>query len=126
MASVELNNLSDAIADVMNEYGDTVYNATEKGLTAGQKVLITSLKGSSPVGKTGEFKRSWKGKGTKYKLKRYVGNTKMVNGKKSDIPLSNILEYSENSKVKGFIKRTFDGSITAIAQAIIDEIKRSD
>lgn len=118
------DNLEDALSDILEEYGDEVFKATEKGMTKSQKVLIKELKANSPTGESKEFAKSWKGKGTKYKLKRYVGNTKTVKGAKSNtIPLSNILEYSEKSKHKGFVKRTFEKSVDKMAQAIIDEIK---
>ena len=65
-----------------------------------------------------------KSKGKKYKLKRYVGNTKTVKGKSSDtIPLSNILEYASKSPHQGLIKRTYDASIGEMAAAVVAKIK---
>lgn len=123
MAKIDIDNLEVAIGDILREYGDVVYKASEKGLTAAEKVLIENLKASSPSD-SGGYKKAWKGKGKKYKLKRYVGNTKMVKGKKGDIPLSNILEYSSKSKLQGQIKKTYENSIQEMAQAIVDEIKK--
>lgn len=123
MGKVNIDNLSIEIEKILRNYGDLVFQATEKGLTAGEKVLIRNLKRESPKD-SGEYAKSWKGKGRKYKLKRYVGNTKMVKGKKREIPLSNILEYSTKSKYYGLIKTTYLESTEEIAQAIIDEIKK--
>jgi hypothetical protein len=120
---VDVNNLEVAIADILREYGDVVYQATEEGLTAAEKVLINNLKANSPKDK-GEYAKSWKGKGKKYKLRRYVGNTKMVPGKSGEIPLSNILEYSSKSPHQGKIKRTYEESINEMAAAVVAEIKK--
>jgi hypothetical protein len=120
---VDVNNLEAAIADILREYGDVVYQATEEGLTAAEKVLINNLKANSPKDK-GEYAKSWKGKGKKYKLRRYVGNTKMVPGKSGEIPLSNILEYSSKSPHQGLIKRTYEESINEMAAAVVAEIKK--
>lgn len=129
MSRIDVDNLEIAIGDILSEYGDVVYKATEEGLTAAEKVLIKNLKATSPdknkkIGATGEYKKSWKSKGKKYKLKRYVGNTKMVKGKSGEIPLSNILEYSTKSKHQGLIKRTYEKSIEQMAKAVVDEIKK--
>ena len=122
---VDVNNLDVAIADILREYGDVVYQATEEGLTAAEKVLINNLKASSPKSLGGgEYAKSWKGKGKKYKLRRYVGNTKTVQGKSGEIPLSNILEYSSKSPHQGKIKRTYEESINEMAAAVVAEIKK--
>ncbi|MDF2591397.1 MAG: hypothetical protein K0S75_863 [Clostridia bacterium] len=122
MAGIKIDDLEGAIADILRGYGDVVYQATEEGLDAAQKVLIKNLKAASPKGISKQFAKSWKSK-KKYKLKRYVGNTKMVPGKKGDIPLSNILEYSSNSPHQGLIKRTYEKSINEMAAAVVAEIK---
>lgn len=119
---VEIKDLNKAIADILKEYGDVVYQATEEGLTAAEKVLIKNLKASSPK-LSKEYSKSWKSKGKKYKLKRYVGNTKMVQGKSGEIPLSNILEYSEHSPHQGLIKKTYNASVDEMAQAVVNTIK---
>ncbi len=123
MSRIDVDNLEVAIGDILKEYGDIVFKATEEGLTAGEKVLIKNLKDSSPKS-SGEYKKGWKSKGKKFKLKRYVGNKKSVKGKSGDIPLSNILEYSTKSKHQGLIKRTYESSVDEIAQAIVSEIKK--
>lgn len=120
---VDINNLELAIAEILEEYGDIIFKATEKGLTAGEKILINNLKADSPKD-SGEYAKSWKSKGKKYKLKRYVGNTKTVKGKSGDVPLSNILEYSTKSPHQGLIKRTYESSLSQIAQAMVNDIKR--
>lgn len=122
--AIKVKDLEGAISDILSEYGDVVYQATEEGLTAAEKVLIKNLKEKSPEGPSKQYKKSWKSKGKKYKLKRYVGNTKMVKGKKGEIPLSNILEYGTKSKHQGLIKRTYQESINEMAQAVVNEIKK--
>lgn len=125
MANIDINNLEVAVAEILKDYGDVVYKATTEGLDIAEKVLIKNLKESSPKG-TGDYAKSWKSKGKKYKLKRYVGNTKMVKGKEGEIPLSNILEYSSKSKHQGLIKRTYEKSIEEMANAIVNEIKKGE
>lgn len=119
---MDINLIDKAIGDILEEYADLTFKVTDKSLDAGAKVLIKNLKAASPKD-SGEFAKSWK-QGKKYKLKRYVGNTRMVNGKKGEVPLSNILEYSTGKKARPFIKRTHENSVNEIANAIIEEVKR--
>ena len=118
MTSVSVEDLQSAIEEQLRAYGDIIYEATEVGLERAEKILIEALKAASPEDSR-EFIKSWKSKGKKYKLKRYVGNTKTVQGKKSDIPLSNILEYSSKSKHQGFIKKTYEKTADKMAAAIV-------
>ena len=122
MSSISVDGFADAVADILRDYGDLVYQATEEGLTAAEKTLIKNLKASSPRD-TPDYYKKWKGK-KKYKLKRYVGNTKTVQGKSGEIPLSNILEYSTKSPHQGLIKKTYENSIEEMAQAVVNEIKK--
>lgn len=120
---INIDDLAVSIEELLDDYSDEIYFATEEGLEAAEKILIKNLKEASPEGKTGDFAKSWKGKGKKYKLRRYVGNTKMVDGKKGSIPLSNILEYS-TVRGKPFIKDTYEKSIPEMRDAIIKNIER--
>ena len=119
---INIDDLEIAIEDILDDYSDDIYFLTEEGLNEAEKVLIDNLKAASPKD-TGDFAKAWKGKGKKYKLRRYVGNTKMVEGKKGKIPLSNILEYS-TVHGKPFIKKTYEQSISAMREAIIKTIER--
>lgn len=129
--SIDVSELDKAISKLMEEYGDQVYKVSNEALGAGEKILINNLKAASPEIKNPpdgyvkkRFKNNWKGTGKKYKLKRFVGNTTAVKSKKSDeIPLSNVLEYS-TVRGKPFIKKTYESSVNAIANAIINEIKK--
>lgn len=121
--TIKAEDLQGTINEMLREYGDIVYQATEEGLNAAEKVLIKNLKASSPK-LSKEYSKAWKSKGKKYKLRRYVGNTKMVKGKQGEIPLSNILEYSPSSPHQGLIKYTYYSSINEMAQAVVNEIKK--
>ena len=123
MSNIDINNLEVAIGDILKEYGDVVFKATDKALGAGEKVLIKNLKAASPKA-TGEYKKSWKGTGKKYKLRRFVGNTKMVESKGKELSLSNIFEYSTTNHAKPFIKQTYESSVNEIASAVVNEIKK--
>ena len=123
---MDINLIDKAIGDILEEYADLTFKVTDKSLDAGAKVLIKNLKANSPDGESlgaNKFKNSWK-QGKKYKLKRYVGNTKMVKGKKGEVALSNIFEYSTGKNARPFIKRTHENSVNEIANAIIEEVKR--
>ncbi len=122
-SSVKVKGLQDAIIDILSEYGDVIYQATEEGLTVAEKVLIKKLKAASPK-ESGAFAKSWKSKGKKYKLLRFVGNTQTVEGKNQEkIALANILEYS-TVRGKPFIKKTYENSINEMAEAVVAEIKK--
>lgn len=122
LMNINIDDLAVSIEELLDDYSDEIYFATEEGLEAAEKILIKNLKEASPKD-TGEFAKSWKGKGKKYKLRRYVGNTKMVDGKKGPIPLSNILEYS-TVRGKPFIRKTYEKSIPEMRDAIIKSIER--
>lgn len=115
--------LSDAISEILEGYGDVVYTVTEEGLDKAEKFLIDNLKTASPK-RTGRFAKNWKGKGRKYKLRRYVGNsTTVMSDKSGEIALANIFEYS-TTRGRPFIKETFESSVPAMAQAVVNEIKK--
>jgi hypothetical protein len=124
LMKINIDDLAISIEEILDKYSDKIFFVTEEGLEDAEKVLINNLKAASPKD-SGEFAKSWKGKGKKYKLRRYVGNTKMVEGKKGFIPLSNILEYS-TVRGKPFIKDTYEKSIPEMRDAIIKSIERKD
>ena len=89
----------------------------------------SAVESATPID-TGEMARSWKIK-TKYKDRRYVGNTRVAKGvvhrktkdgskgeAREGVPLSNVLEYSEKSPHYGFIRRCFDNIEPQIFAAI--------
>jgi hypothetical protein len=115
------NDLQATIEKMLREEGDLVYTATEDGLDAATDVLINNLKAKSPRD-TGDFQKGWKQK-KKYKLQRYVGNTKTVKFEGRDVPLSNIIEYGEKSPHRGEIERIHNDSVEEMANAAINAIK---
>lgn len=120
---INAEDLDIAIAELLKEYGDMIYIATENGLDIAQKKLINNLKSASPK-KTGKFKKGWKGTGKKYKLVRFIGNKTTVEGRGGErIALANILEYS-TTRGRPFIKHTFEKSVDEIARAVVNEIKK--
>ena len=125
MIKIKVDDFQREVNKILEEYKDLVYTVTEEGLSAAEKVLIANLKNDSPEGETKQYKKSWKGTGKKYKLLRFVGNTKTIKAKKrGEIPLSNVLEYSPSSKHRGRIKRTYEASIDQMTAAVISTIKR--
>ena len=120
--SIDIANLQAAIGDILKDYGDVIYNATEEGLDAAEKILVDNLKNASPS-RTGNFRKNWKGTKRKYKLSRYVGNTTKVKGASGEVALTNIFEYA-TERGKPFIKKTYESSINEMAAAVVAEIKR--
>jgi hypothetical protein len=113
-----------AIEKILREHGQLVYEATEKGLDAAEKILIRNLENESPRGETRRFIVSWKSEKGHSPMLRFVGNAKTVKRKRGKpIPLSNILEYS-TVRGKPFIKKTFEKSVDAMAAAVAAEIKK--
>ncbi|MDK9712313.1 hypothetical protein [Acidaminobacter sp.] len=122
---IQTSELEDAIAELMEEYGDDVYRLTEEGLDVAESILIKNLKAASPGSSPHKvnFAKNWKSKGKKYKMLRYVGNSTMVQGPDGEIPLANILEYSTNHG-SPFIKNTFESSVDEMAAAVVNQIKK--
>ena len=123
--------LEQEVEKILEEYIGEIEEAAEDGMAAAEKVLIKRLAAASPKGITKQYRKSWKGSGDQYKLFRFVGNTKAVKGGKkkrgrkrgSQLPLSDILEYST---VRGhpFIKRTFENSVDEMVNAMTEAMKR--
>ncbi len=118
---VAVEQLEAALGEILADYGDYVVELTGQALDAGAKVLVRELKAASPR-RTGQFARSWRVK-KKYKLRRYVGNTKTVPGPRGQVPLSNLLEYGQRHG-HPFIRRTYQSSSAAVARAMVEEIKK--
>ena len=107
---------------MLRQYGEHVLEAAEDGLDKAEGYILERLEEASPKG-TGGFSRAWEGSGRKYKLARFIRNSKMVPSKTSgEIPLSNILEYSKRHG-KPFIRRTIKNSTAAACAAAVKEIK---
>ena len=125
MAKITLDNLDKELKNLLSEYGNTVFEAVnDKGLAAAEKVLVVELKAASPEGETGELKKGWKGSGKKYKMVRFVGNTKTVDdGSGGQIPLTNILEYS-TTHGNPFIKQTFESSEDKMTDALVTAVRQ--
>lgn len=122
-SALDVGSISDALSDILEGYADEVFYATESGLDMAETILIRNMKAASPKGKGG-FEKSWKGSQHKYKLVRFVGNTKNVRSKGRNIPLINIFEYSATNHAHPFVKQTFESSIPAMVSAITEEIKK--
>ena len=118
-----------AVNEILTDFAQTSFDARQEALQAGAEVFKDALAAATPKD-TGEMAESWAIK-TKYKDRRYVGSTRVAKGvvhrrKKSGgkgearegVPLSNVLEYAENSPHKGFIRRCFDSTEPQIFAAI--------
>ena len=113
---LNLDELPDAMSEILADYSRAQFDARQDALQAGAEVFKSAVESATPRD-TGDMAQSWEIK-TKYKDRRYVGNTKTVSGGgKENIPLSNVLEYSDNPH-NGFIRQCFDATESRIFDAI--------
>lgn len=113
---LNLDELPDAMSEILADYSRAQFDARQDALQAGAEVFKSAVENATPRD-TGDMAQSWEIK-TKYKDRRYVGNTKTVSGGgKDNIPLSNVLEYFDNPH-NGFIRQCFDGTESQIFDAI--------
>jgi len=116
-----LENLSNELDVIFKDFIHSCFEKRQEALQAGAEVYIELLENAAPKD-TGEFAKSFKVK-TKYKDRRYVGNTKTVSGGgKDSIPLSNILEYDKEGKYFGFMRNTFSDNESTIFNAIKNKL----
>lgn len=121
-SSIPVTGLESAIAEILRDYGDVVFEASDDGTEAAAKVLVKNLAAASPH-RSGKFAKGWKTTGKKYKAMRFVGNTVTVPGKGGkEVSLTNIFEYS-TTRGKPFVKQTFEESVGEMAQAYVDAMK---
>jgi len=135
---IKPSDLQSVVESMLRDYGDKVYVATDEGLAAAEKVLIDNLKAAAPssflyaetVGEAAKNEKSkdklkncFVGTGKKYRLVRFVGNSKTVESNGKNVPLLNILEYSEKHG-HPFIKKTFEDSVNEMAAAVVATIKK--
>ncbi|WP_300956357.1 HK97 gp10 family phage protein [Helicobacter rodentium] len=118
--NVQVKEFTKELDKILTEFIHSSFEQRQTALQKGAEVFKSAIENATPKD-TGDMAKSWQIK-TKYKDRRYVGNTKTVNGGgKEGIPLSNVLEYKEGSKHYGFIKQTFDNT----KSQIFDTIKKS-
>lgn len=116
-------NLAEELKDILDQYSNELMAQKEIALDKASDFLVDQFEAASPVGKTGEFKRSWM-RTDKYKNVRYIGNTD-VGGKNEygyDIPLSNLIEFSKNGKP--FMRATFERNKDKIIDIIVNELNK--
>ena len=83
--------------------------------------LITQLKLNSPR-KTENYSEHWEK--SNYNKKVFIGNTTNVNGKnKKQIPLINILEYSQTHG-KPHVQKIFENNLSKLENIIITELEK--
>ena len=115
-----IDKFSSELDNIFKEFIHSSFEQRQNALQKGAEVFKTAIENATPKD-TGDMAKCWKIK-TKYKDRRYVGNTKTVNGGgKEGIPLSNILEHKADSKHFGFIRQTFQNT----EPQIFDTIKKS-
>lgn len=129
ITTCHFDKLPSELQNLLNDYLHTNFTQRQKAVQAGAEVFKSAIESATPKD-TGKMAQSWEIK-TKYKDRRYVGNTRVASsdvrrktkggGKgeaRKDVPLSNVLEYSEKSPHYGFIRQCFDSNETAIFNAI--------
>ena len=124
-----LQKLPDALDEMLAQFARASFERRQEAVQAGAETFLHAVEAVTPRD-TGEMARAWRIK-TRYTDRRYVGNTKVARGKvyrkrkdrsrakaREGVPLSNVLEYAENSPHRGFIRRCFDNNEQSIYEAI--------
>ena len=125
--------LSEALSEILTDFQHANFEARRQAVQKVAEVFKDAVEAATPRD-TGEMAQSWEIK-DKYKDRRYVGNSRVASGDvrrktkdgskgeaRSDVPLSNVLEYSDNPH-NGFIRRCFDETESQIFEAIKNTIK---
>lgn len=117
-------NLYEELKDILDTYGNELFEAKERGLDKASDYFVERLEVSSPE-KTGNLKKSWI-RTDKYKAVRYVGNSAVGSTNKYGygIPLTNLLEFG--SKGHPFIRKTFEDNKEKIIEIIKGEIENGN
>lgn len=129
MSHLDLNELSDYLNEILAEFTGASFEVRQKAVQKAAEVFKSAIEGKTPQD-TGEMAQSWKIK-EQYPDHRYVGNTRVATGvvhrktkdggkgeARTGVPLSNVLEYAENSPHNGFIRRCFDSMETQLFDII--------
>lgn len=130
-----LAQLPKVLDEMLAEFQGVAYETRQKAIQAGSDVLKAALESDSATfTDTGEYAQSWDMK--IYPDHRYVGNTKTAKGvvhrkkkgggkgeAREGVPLSNVLEYAENSPHTGRIRRCFDSTENKIYETMKNVIK---
>lgn len=112
------------IDQIIKDFSKELYQTRQEALNAGAEFFKNKLETSSPR-ESGEYAQSWD-INDQYADKKYVFNKKTVKQKNKNIPLSNILEYSLDSKHYGSIRALFDSNKNGIYNAIFEKIKNKN
>ena len=118
--TTELVHFGEMLADMLGDYTEQIDNAIAAGADEAAQLFINHASAVSPKD-TGEYRNCWTTNDSKGRYKRYVGNAKTVKGKKGNIPLINILEYST---VRGHkhVKQAVEESKSDIMSCYINKL----
>ncbi len=120
-----LNQLSDAVNEVLQEIITDTYEAIDRGLDKAARYTEQKLMAATPKGETGATEVSWE-VDFRYKNVRYIYNTNTrpgnpLNDEGSNVPIVNMLEFG--SKGKPFVRRTLEMEQNNIINIIKKEIE---
>lgn len=111
------NELNALIKNLTTGLNKDINSAIEKA----SDELINQLKINSPR-KTGNYSENWTK--SSYNQKVFIGNTTNVNGRnKKQIPLINILEYSQTHG-KPHVQKIFESNLSKLENIIISELEK--
>ena len=128
-----LEELPKVLEEMLDDFLKETLEVRQRAVHAGAEVFKNAIESATPKD-TGKMAQSWVIQD--YTGKCYIGNKCLAKGKvyrktnsakkgeaRSNVPLSNVLEYSEKSPHYGFIRRTFDEVEPQIYAAIERTIK---
>lgn len=130
---IPLDEMPEYLTQILTDFQHANFEARQQAVQKGAEVFKDALEAVTPRD-TGEMAQSWEIK-DKYKDRRYVGNSRVASGDvrrktkdgskgeaRSGVPLSNVLEYSDNPH-NGFIRRCFDETESKIFEIIKNTIQ---
>lgn len=133
MSDITTDDIDVAISGIFAEFIEQNFDTRQRAVQAGAEVLKARLEQATPVN-TGVTAKSWVIK-DKYPDHRYVGNTNTAKGeiteksgkkkrKRSNVPITTLLEYGSKSPHKGFIRKTYDQCEQEIYAAMVKEFNK--
>lgn len=114
-----LNNFAEAISTVLQDITEEVYEAVDRGLDKGAKLLQKKLEEATPVD-SGETKGGWQAD-LRYTNVRYINNERLND---KGIPVVNLLEFG--SKGKPFVRKTVAENQDEIINIIKGELQNGN
>lgn len=113
------------LSKILNEYKYEISESKEKALNEMADFMLSKLKSNSPIGKSTPHLRDKWDVEKKYKNVKYIYNTDTVKYQGRDVPLLNILEFSQLHG-RSFVRSTFEKNKQALINIFKKEFSKNE